>query len=257
MNFKDRITIPRMIVFALLAVGPVVVIAEGIKFTSGSILFSIPLLLECFLLPLVVLFLLFLIVTSDQKLFVKILLVYGLFILFLVLIVLVGLLGSSESLKHWKNDEAAQPYAQVTDDSTLMPQLSNIGAPEKIDYYSYHAEHYIFAWDADILICKYNASDYESKKNAIDTEYIFQSEPMTIYEYTAEPTAEIDGYCFRVLSVNGEYKQEIYYPKKMMLIAINDTNHEIVYISFCDYDLDFITSLNDFINTYCGWKHIR
>lgn len=257
MNFKDRITIPRMIVFALLAMIPVAVIAQGIKLISGSMLFSAPLLLACFLLPLVVLFLLFLIVTSDKKLVIRIILIITLLFLSLIIFLAIDTFGKTESLKHWENDEVAQPYAQVTDDSTLMPQLSKIGAPEKIDYYHYYASQLFFSWDTDILICKYSASDYEGRKNAVEAEYVFQSEPMTIYEYTAEPTAEIDGYCFRVLSVNGEYKQEINYPNKLIFIATNDTTHEIVYISFYDFDLDYITSLTDFINTDCGWKHIR
>jgi len=31
----------------------------------------------------------------------------------------------------------------------------------------------------------------------------------------------------------------------------------IIYISFYDDDIDYLTSLSEFINDDCGWKYIR
>ena len=72
--------------------------------------------------------------------------------------------------------------------------------------------------------------------------------------YACEPTAEINGYLFRALSID-EY--ELNYPKNMVLIATNADENEIVYMNFCDDDLDYIEVLDEFINDECGWKHIR
>jgi len=91
-----------------------------------------------------------------------------------------------------------------------------------------------------------------SQKALLDTTYTFQNDPMSVDEYTCEPTAKINGYLFRALSIE-EY--ELYYPKRVILIATNDEENEIVYMVFYDDDLDYIESLPDFINNECGWKH--
>ena len=87
--------------------------------------------------------------------------------------------------------------------------------------------------------------------------YVFQKEVISRYEKQCEPTAQIAGYTFRMVSVDGEYEEELRYPNRMILIATNDETRELVYIAFYDSDLDVIHSLSGFITEYCGWEYIR
>lgn len=86
---------------------------------------------------------------------------------------------------------------------------------------------------------------------------MFQTQPMVIRDHTCAPTAELDGYEFRVLSIERAYEGEFFYPKCLYLVATNDETCEIVYLNYYDGDLDCIEDLSDFICDDCGWKHIR
>ena len=85
-------------------------------------------------------------------------------------------------------------------------------------------------------------------------EYVFQTETITENESNCEPSAQVDGFEFRILSIE-EY--DLYYPKQVILIGYSDDDYEIVYASYCDWDLDYISSLQNFIISECGWKYIR
>lgn len=79
---------------------------------------------------------------------------------------------------------------------------------------------------------------------------------MIAYEYPCEPFAEIHGYSFRVLDISDTYGTEIRYPAKMIFIATNDQSNSISYTAFYDDDIDYIESLEAFLLSDCGWKHI-
>ena len=110
---------------------------------------------------------------------------------------------------------------------------------------------------SDYLFCQYTPEEYALQKQQLDQTYRFREENITIDGYEFQPFVEMDGYHFRVLADDGEYDPYITYPKYMVLIGCSDEAHEIVYLSFFDTDLDYITSLPDFLNGECGWKHIR
>ncbi|MBQ8404520.1 MAG: hypothetical protein IJX55_08900, partial [Clostridia bacterium] len=114
----------------------------------------------------------------------------------------------------------------------------------------------IFTCNSYALISEYNEEEYEVQKALLNEKYIFQSEEMGAFDTVCEHTAVVDGYFFRTLSVEGEYKY-INYPKNMFLIGTNDQTKEIVYMYFNDIDLDYISSLEDFINDDCGFEHMR
>ena len=68
--------------------------------------------------------------------------------------------------------------------------------------------------------------------------------------------AKIDGYIFRMLSFD-EYGDELYFPKHIIFVGYSDESNEIIYGEFNDIELDFIESLEDFIQDDCCWKYIR
>ena len=154
-------------------------------------------------------------------------------------------------LKRYEGNEAVQQYAISVSESKLMPELSELGNPEEIEYYNLFFAYVIFSHETDGLICTYTQEDYELQKAKLDTVYKFQTERTTD---GFEPMIEIDGYQFQMLS-SKEY--DLYYPKNMVLIGCSDDANEIVYLEFHNADLDYITSLQDFIMNICGWKYIR
>ena len=93
------------------------------------------------------------------------------------------------------------------------------------------------------MICQYAQEEYAIQKARLDSAYTFQEETITI-----------DGYQFKMLSVE---KYNLSYPNNIILIGCSDATREIVYLEFYDFDLDIISSLEDFIIDECGWKYIR
>lgn len=157
-------------------------------------------------------------------------------------------------VKHYEGDEVKEHYNSVCDENPQMPQLSEIGQPTNVEsYYVFHSAA-IFASEIDYLICCYTPEAYAAQKAALDEKYVFQTETITENESNCEPSAQVDGFEFRILSIE-EY--DLYYPKQVILIGYSDDDYEIVYASYCDWDLDYISSLQNFIISECGWKYIR
>lgn len=106
------------------------------------------------------------------------------------------------------------------------------------------------------MICRYDQSEYLRQKALLDQKYTFQTDPMYSSDYVCQPTAQIDGYHFRLLSIEGDYQEYVEYPKHLTLIACSDQTNEIVYVSFRDDDLDDISSLEELISQDLGWTYV-
>ncbi len=248
---KKRITKSQIVAFALLSLLPIAVIVFGIKLLITGTLVNFSFLVAFFILPILAITLFALVLFLVRKRSVKIGLCILVSILYVCSFSFINTFGLYEELNRYENEDITTNYS----DNELMPDLSEIAKPEKLEYYEYFSSQMgFFTCDADVLICKYNDSTYKSQKAMLDEKYVFQNGAMCAYEYECTSVVEIDGYVFRALSI-AEY--DLYYPKELILIATNDTEKEIVYMSFYDDDLDYIDSLEEFIMSDCGWKHIR
>ena len=241
-----------VLVFCISCLIPILVIVFGIIKLCSGIVFNFTIALSCVIIPVVSILLFALINFSKIRNWLKIVFDVLVNIIFVFLVIVITLVGSTEKIVCYENQLVSQNYTDLSD---IMPKLSEIGKPEKIQYYDYEAVGFIF-FDrySDTLICQYNDSDYENQNKYIEDNYVFQSEPMTAYGHKCPPEVEINGYYFRSLSIE-EY--DMFYPKGMSFIATNDETNEIVYMSYYDDDLDYLDSLEGFINTDLGWKHIR
>ena len=161
-----------------------------------------------------------------------------------------------EQVIHYYGAAAESRYAAMEQEHTLMPSLSELGDPTDIECHEMLASFAIFSWETSYLICRYTPDEYEVQKAELETEYTFQREAITEYKSNCEPSVEVDGYLFRLLSIE-EYKEDIRYPHKIILIGCSDEAREIVYAVFDDFDLDYILSLEEFITENCGWRYIR
>lgn len=257
MNIQKHISLRRVIAFVLSALIPLAAIGLGIMLVVAGAVFNVAFVLTFILLPLSALSLLFILLFSGIKVSKKIVFDIIILVLFVILFLFGYIFGKFEMLEHYENEDAVKYYEEVADGLNPLPGVSEIGNPQEIEFYDYFSTQFgIFTCDSDVLVCKYSETDYNIQKEELEKKYIFQNEPMEAHGYVCEQNVQIDDYVFGVLSVNGEY-ETIYYPKRMILIATNDVSNEIVYMSFYDDDLDYVTSLEDFINEDCGWKRIK
>ena len=241
----------RVIGFICCALLPLTAMVFGVLLLVKDVLLNVGIAVVYFLIPLLVAGLLAWCIFSDRKTWKKFVLSGVILVLFLITFFFSSPIVGWTQLKCYEGDEAVQQYSTSESESKLMPELSELGDPEKIEYYNLFSAFLIFAYETDGLICTYTQEEYAIQKARLDTTYNFQTEK------TADnilPAVEIDGYQFRLLS-NNEY--DLYYPKEVVLVGYSDDANEIVYLEFYDLDLDYITSLEEFIADECGWKYIR
>ena len=252
MNNKKRFDISSVLSLVIMSILPIIVIILGFVKIADGILVTGSIVFTYFILPIIVILLLALTIFKAKKLWVKVTLGIVIPITFLLSLLFLGAFQSYEFLNHYENDDVQMHYAENINE--LMPRLSELSNPQKVDYYHYEGEGFIFFWQSDSLICKYSDEEYLKQKTSLEKQYVFQTAVIKLDEHICEPTIEIDGYSFRMLSRN-EYEMD--YPKDVVFIATNDETREIVYICYNDQDRDYIESVEEFILDECGWKHIR
>ena len=256
---QKRFAPARLIPFLCLLLLPLGAIALGVMLLTVNTLFNTAFTVTFGVLPLCFVLLLWPIwMTRKPKAWLRILLSAVLSVVFLLSVLFMLALGKYEMLDCYEGDEMTAPYTEMQKKNSFMPPLSDVGAPEEAVYYDYFSQQMgFFTCDAEILICRYGEDAYQQEKARVETAYTFQTQPMEACGYTCDGAADLDGYDFRVVAYEEGGSWDEYFPKTMYLIATNDATREIVYLSFCDDDLDYIEDLAEFIRNDCGWKHIR
>lgn len=236
---------------------PVMAIVFGCILLFSDTLFNRAFAITYVVLPLISIVLLSLIIFAVKKTIPKIILTIVVLVVFGASFLIWSTFGTFESLRYTKDEKAGESYTEVCEAFAPMPTLEEIGAYTQVEHYDYFSNYVgIFTCDADTLIVHYNADEYQAQKGLLESKYVFQKDEMTALNYICEPSVEIDGYLFRALDITGEYGFEVYYPKKLVFVVTNDRENTISYIAFCDDDLDYIESLEEFLLNDCGWKHI-
>lgn len=254
---NKKFSIPRIAAFAVACLLPLAAVFLGIILLMANTIVNISFVFGYILIPACAVIVSALLIFSDMRTVKKTLLVLLCLGVLAYVFVEANIWGLFEMLDHYEGD-AVSCYESVSDSFSDMPKLSDVGEPEKLEYYDYFSQQgIVFTCDADVLICQYGESDYADQKAIVLDSYEFQQDALNACGYSCEPTAQIDGYCFRMLAVSDIYGGELYYPKRLVLVATNDETREIVYMSFYDDDLDYIDSLTDFILHSCGWKYMR
>ena len=178
-------------------------------------------------------------------------------ILALATILNLGLMvvGHFSTLTKAKGEEALEAYSAVAADVEELPPVSEMGEPERVEYYHFFDIFAIyFDSDCDILICTYDGEEYAQRKEMLDTICDFRQEPAEACGYTVEPAITVDGYEFRMLEFSECWDP---YPKKMVYVAACDEAGEIAYLYYTDSDLDYVDDMEAHIRDSFGWKYIR
>ena len=146
--------------------------------------------------------------------------------------------------------------------ATPLPSLDRFPDYEDVRFQYYHDEALFFQWDAYTVILRCSENTYDQEKQRLEQTFQFATEPILNeelepdYPRTVDPVFSLDGFDFRLLSIEayaGQYGLE--YPKYMVFIGTSDNTREIAYIHYLDQDLDCIsTDFAGFLMEHCGWK---
>ncbi len=252
MDNKKRFGIEHIVVLILVSIFPVIIFVAGVGLIKDGMLITTSLVVSYFVFPVVAVLLFVVVLIKAKKDWLKGVLCVLVLVVFGLLVLTCRLFQEYEIINKYENEELKTKYAEITNE--LMPSLNELSNPQKLEYYHYVSNFYIFECDAKTLICEYDEATYSQQKAELEKKYVFQSDSIIDDENNCKPFAKIDGYSFRMLSTE-EYDMD--YPKEVVLVATNDEKNEIVYMCFYDNDLDYIDSLDEFIIDDCGWEHIR
>jgi len=252
MCLKERISIPGLILLIFCSLFPLAFLCLGIILILSDMLINFSLVLTHFLLPLATMAGLVLVFLFGKKRFTKVFCAITILLLFFFFAHVCAFLGKFETLSIYTGNQVYDTYQSDSPYRNNVYPLTEIGNPQQIHYFDYEYDQgIVFGSEADTLICQYTADEYQSQIAFIEENYEFETDPLTAVGYSCSPTFKIEGFSFRTILTNG------YYPKDMIFIATNDQSREIVYMSFYNDDLNYITNLPQFILDECGWKHIR
>ena len=259
MEGKHRVTKGQWIAFLCFGLLPVIAMGAGVYLLTTGVRMEIRFMITYVSIPAACLGLLALCIFSRGRPWLKGILsvvILGIFAGLFYLFLFAGYLR----VNRYTGEEAVLRYTALQQEHRLLPELSQLTDAVDIEYWN-AVDNNLFASEANYLICSYAPEEYEAQKAELDAEYTFQTEPVTLRGDNCQPTAEIDGYVFRMLSVTayselGEVLAKGY-PKRVIQIGTSDQNKEILYMVFENYDLDSISSLEEILKDECGWKYIR
>lgn len=246
----------RIIGFVCCALLPMAMLGVGFYDLVTSVMVT-PFFWVAFLLvPLIEIGVLALCMFFNCKIWKKLLLTYAVLVLFSILGLFVSMLAGNVKMQCYEGVEAEQQYAAAKGENTLMPEWADVTGNAGAKYCHVISNAFIFSSETDYLICNYTPEEYAIQKAQLDIQYTFQTEAIIDENEICEPMTAIDGYQFRMLSVD-TYEESLYYPKQIVLIGCSDDARKIVYLLFEDWDLDYLSSLEQFIIDECGWKYIH
>lgn len=245
----EKFTLKRIFIFIITSLFPSFPLIMSIYSMVDGVIYTLPYALAYTILPLTTIVVLYLIIFSELLTGTKKILTTLTVIAFGVIFFFAQLYSGVEYLTKLKEEKAWTAY-----NSSLyfdfQPKQTDLGEPESFEYYIYNAAGAIYEIHAGTAIARYDESQYQEQNQRIDSTYNFATSES---KWTPYKETSIGQYRFRLLTE----QEGISYPKNMYIIGTNDHTKEIVYIRFVDVDLDYITSMEDFINNECGWKYIR
>ena len=254
---KQKMTGRQKVGFCAAALLPTIWLLLGLLMVLGGSVFTLSFILAHLLVPVLTIALLYRAIRRNEyaldRIVFSILILAGAFILAIFLMTS----GHFSIYDHAKGQDALDLYEKDIGHYDLMPEATDLGNPEQIEYhYFFNQIATFFDSDCYTLICSYSPDDYATMTAELEDRYTFHTEPLDAGETDLPPLYTLDGYEFRFLEMHTD-TYHLMYPKTMILIGTNDETHEIVWSYYDDDDLDYIPDPEDFLLEDCGWKFIR
>ncbi len=242
----------------LLATGlPLICFLFGLLRLAGAACFNTSFCITFILIPLITTGLLGLSIFCGRKQLPRQVMAIVFATLFVPAFLISLVYGQFDKIWRYSGQEAGQRYTEAEFLNELMPALTDIGEPLDMEYIHFRYNAFIFLGDTDYLICRYTPEEYQAQKAQLEKTYRFREDNITLHEYEFAPRAVLDGYQFRMADEIEASSPPFWYPKYMVLVGCSDETNQIIYLSYFDTDLDYITSIPDFLHTECGWNYIR
>ena len=254
---KQKMTGRQKVGFCAAALLPTIWLLLGLLMVLGGSVFTLSFILAHLLVPVLTIALLYRAIRRNEyaldRIVFSILILAGAFILAIFLMTS----GHFSIYDHAKGQDALDLYEKDIGHYDLMPEATDLGNPEQIEYhYFFNQIATFFDSDCYTLICSYSPDDYATMTAELEDRYTFHTEPLDAGETDLPPLYTLDGYEFRFLEMHTD-TYHLMYPKTMILIGTNDETHEIVWSCYDDDDLDYIPDPERFLLEDCGWKYIR
>ena len=254
---KQKMTGRQKVGFCAAALLPTIWLLLGLLMVLGGSVFTLSFILAHLLLPAAALLLLRRTIRSNKHAAWKWVLSIVILCLSILLDVMLMGAGHFSIYDHAKGQDALDLYEKDIGHYELMPEATDLGNPEQIEYhYFFNQIATFFDSDCYTLICTYSPEDYATMTAELEDRYTFHTQPLDAGETDLPPLYTLDGYEFRFLEMHTD-TYHLMYPKTMILIGTNDETHEIVWSCYDDDDLDYIPDPEDFLLEDCGWKYIR
>ena len=162
---------------------------------------------------------------------------------------------------HRSTQTDAQSKFEASVNRILPDALSaplDLGSPKTVVLHGYLEADGIWMSNSYTLLCQYDAADYEAAKAALETKHSFRTELLNtgVKGVMVEPYVSIGNDFFRLLWPLDGGKESFAFYKESLFLVTNDVEHRIGFIVFQDIDLDYVDDLTEFLNEWCGWKHI-
>ena len=223
----------------------------------GSSMFTFSFGITFLILPLITSMLLWGLVLWRKKIWIRIILAVVVLALAYFSLIFSTLVGDFRNQTIHSGQDALTHYAGLAYPEG-MPDPESLGSPVDTVFVSYRLSCAIFISDCDSLILTYPPEEYAARTAELNRQDIFHTEPLSSSEDPLPPEFTWEGWHFRYLKMGSKFSSEnLTYPSRMILIGTNDAESAICYLYFNDFDLDYISSHEEFLLNYCGWKFIR
>ena len=253
-----KFTTGRKIAFAFASFFPLLTIAAGLLLLRGGVLLTPYVLILYFLIPAAVLAVFFFLIRSCWKIWIKSLLCVAILFFYVPYMTLFAVVCPRFFLERYTGAEAMEQYAEALVAMPLLPQPDTLGDPLYQVYQHYESSAVFYLMTTNALLCDYTPEDYAAMKQALDTQWNFQTEPIPYpyRELTTQPGFTLDGFHFRFLSLEEE-AYGLHFPQYVMLIGTNDNTREIVWLHWYCVDLEYIgKDVQTILLEECGWKNL-
>ncbi len=256
-----RFSVSNWILFIATSIIPICLCVLGVRKIILNKVFSSLTMIFFFLLPILFVIAIFFVVRKEIKFTKKILLWFILSIIY-VLISFVSLLFTDDIKKASYFDEHALNYCNET--LLYYPVFSavtDLGNYKSIECHDISYLTIISETNTNVLICQYDADEYENLKNYLEKFLILETDMILLGDYEKRresfPEVYIDDYYFRLLECDYEVYSNGVYPNSLAFFVTNDITCEIAIVTSYDTELDYIEDLEEYILNGCCWRFVR
>ena len=250
-----KYTTGRKAALAAASLLPFLAIGLGTFLICNGTLLTPAICITYFLIPTVVITLFWLLIGSGWKTWIKTLLCLIILVVYVPVMFFAMICIPYSSSDRYTGPEAMEQYTAVSEKIPVLPAPDTLGNPQN-QVYQYHKSSGLFLGKSHTLLCRYSPEDYAARVESLETDWVFQSEPLynDLDTPAIPPEFTLDGFHFRFLSLKEE-SYDLWFPKYVALIGTNDETQEIGWLYWDFTDLDYFTrDVAEFLIQDCGWK---